>query len=178
MHVIVITHLQEGGREEGNGKVEIMSESRGREGREHFVCLKTNDLSNSLFLEPKPSERDAKMKSSITRYKLPSIIYHLSITIDPPAVYLPLNHTPAVFPVWCPGISSACWNRGSSSGLRRSRGREPRQSPGGPSWADSPSPWLPGRDTREMSIETEVARTQQKHSHFKEQRVSVSSLSF
>lgn len=62
--------------------------------------------------------------------------------ISPPAVWPPLSHMPAAFPVWCLGISSACWNRGSSSDLRRSRGRDPRQSPGEPSWADAPSPWL------------------------------------
>lgn len=69
----------------------------------------------------------------------------------PPAEYPPLSHRPAVFPVWCRETSSACWSRGSSSGPQRSRGPDPPQSPAGASRADSPSPWLPGRETVEVS---------------------------
>lgn len=73
----------------------------------------------------------------------------------PPAGCPPLNHTPAVFPVWCRGTSSACWSRGSSSGRRRSRGPAPRLSPGGPSWADSPSPWLPANGGEDQTEQTD-----------------------
>lgn len=69
----------------------------------------------------------------------------------PPAGCPPLSHRPAVFPVWCRETSSACWSRGSSSDPQRSRGPDPPQSPAGASRADSPSPWLPGRETVEMS---------------------------
>ena len=62
---------------------------------------------------------------------------------DPPAECPPPSHMTAVFPVWCLGTSSAWWSTGSSSGLRRSHGSDPGQSPGGPSGARSPSPWLP-----------------------------------
>lgn len=73
------------------------------------------------------------------------------IKTHPPAEYPPLSHRPAVFPVWCRETSSACWSRGSSSDPQRSRGPDPPQSPAGASRADSPSPWLPGRETVEMS---------------------------
>lgn len=98
----------------------------------------------SLFLEPKSWER---YENIILKQNCPIHHHHQSVpsslsTQDQPEVYLPLSHMPAVFPVWCPGISLVCWNRGSSSDLRRSRGPDSHLSPGGPSWADSPLPWL------------------------------------
>lgn len=71
-----------------------------------------------------------------------------------PAGCPPRSHTPAAFPVWCLGTSSACWSRGSSSGLPHSRGPQPPHSPGGSSLVRFPSPWLLHKTRMETNIPT------------------------